>query len=258
MRTITLSGVFLAGVCLALISGCNEELEDCKMQNRALDAQRKKLSSDLEAAKLRIANLNNQFDHAQKAGSIDVEALRKEIEALEDDLAKKKNMIASMRGQLLGGAPLPIELSTMLEDFAKVRPKMVEYDPNRGIVKFKSDLLFERGSDTVAANAAKAITALCEILNSDEGKQFDIVVAGHTDDIPIRKPDTLQKHPDNWNLSAHRAISVLKIMAKNNVDSKRMSARGFGEFRPVIPNRPNKGGHPRNRRVEIYIVPKGK
>ena len=69
--------------------------------------------------------------------------------------------------------------------------------------------------------------------------------------------ETLAKHPTNWHLSAHRAISVLKVMAGSKVDPKRMSARGFGEYRPVEPNKPNKGGNPRNRRVEIYIVPKG-
>ncbi|MHC4706350.1 MAG: OmpA/MotB family protein, partial [Planctomycetota bacterium] len=65
------------------------------------------------------------------------------------------------------------------------------------------------------------------------------------------------KHPTNWHLSAHRAISVLKIMGANNVNSMRLSARGFGEFRPVVPNEPNKKGHAQNRRVEIYIVAKG-
>ena len=95
-------------------------------------------------------------------------------------------------------------------------------------------------------------------MNSEEGKKFDIVVAGHTDDIPIKKPATLVAHPTNWHLSVHRAIAVLKVMEGTNVSSKRLSARGFGEYRPVVPNKPNKAGNPQNRRVEIYIVPEGR
>ena len=162
-----------------------------------------------------------------------------------------------MQQQLLyGGAALPVELSTMLEDFAKDK-EMVEYDSSRGIVKFKSDLLFETGSDIVAPAADEVVKSLCKILNSEQGKKFDVIIAGHTDDIRIGKPETRAKHPTNWHLSAHRAISVLDIMSNSGVSPERMSIRGFGEFRPIEPNKPNKKGNSQNRRVEIYIIPKG-
>jgi chemotaxis protein MotB len=155
------------------------------------------------------------------------------------------------------GVALPVELSTKLEDFAKANEQMVSFDANTGIVKFKSDLLFEKGSDKVAPTAIEAVKSLCGILNSQEGKKFDIIIAGHTDDLPILKADTRAVHPTNWHLSAHRAISVLDVMTTNSLDPKRLSIRGFGEYRPVAPNAPNKKGNPQNRRVEIYIVPEG-
>jgi chemotaxis protein MotB len=158
---------------------------------------------------------------------------------------------------LLGGGALPVELSTQLEDFAKQRPDLVTYDANRGIVKFKSDLLFELGSDRVTASAAEAVKALCTILNSNEGKEFDIIVAGHTDDVRIAKAETRAQHPTNWHLSVHRALAVLQIMEDDNIAPTRLSARGFGEYRPLVENLPGKKGNPQNRRVEIYIVPKG-
>ena len=185
-----------------------------------------------------------------------MQSLKKEISALEQALAEKKALIAEMSKQLLGGVVLPVELSVMLEDFAKSQD-MVTYDASRGLVKFKSDLLFEKGSAVVAAEATSAVQSLCGIMNSAQGLQFDVIVAGHTDDVPIAKAETKAKHPDNWYLSAHRAISVLKIMTSNNVDSKRVSVRGFGEYRPIEPNAPGNKGNPQNRRVEIYIVPKG-
>ena len=190
-------------------------------------------------------------------GGVEVSALQQKIAALEEDIAKKKELISTMQKQLLyGGASIPVELTTMLEDFAKGK-EMIEYDSSRGIVKFKSDLLFESGSDVVAPSGGEVIKGLCQILNSEQGKNFDVIIAGHTDDIKIGKPDTRAKHPTNWHLSAHRAISVLNMMSSNGIDSERMSTRGFGEFRPIAPYAPNKKGNPQNRRVEIYIVPKG-
>jgi len=240
-----------------MLNGCGPELHDLKIQN---DTQRKRiaeLESEVQTIKLKLERSKRELDTAENHSGIEAEALQQKIAALEEDLGKKKTLIALMQQRLLyGGLSLPVELSTMLEDFAEGK-KMVTYDSSRGIVKFKSDLLFERGSDKVTLAAGEAVRSLCRILNSEQGKNFDVIIAGHTDDLRISRPATREKHPTNWHLSAHRAISVLNIMAKSNVASERMSARGFGEFRPIVPNKPNKKGNPQNRRVEIYIVPKG-
>jgi chemotaxis protein MotB len=258
MRTVKLSVLFLLCSFVA-INGCisEQQYKDLKVQNDTQQKRIAELESELQTAKVSLEQLKRQLESAEGRGGIEVSALQQKITALEEDLGKKKELIASMQQQLLyGGASLPVELSTMLEDFAKDK-EMVEYDSSRGIVKFKSDLLFEPGSDVVAPAAGEVVKALCKILNSEQGKKFDIIIAGHTDDIRIGKPDTRTKHPTNWHLSAHRAISVLDIMAGGGISSERMSVRGFGEFRPIAPNKPEKKGNPQNRRVEIYIVPKG-
>ncbi len=257
MRTVKLSLIFLLCVCVFLASGCNSELQDLRIQNDTQREQIANLESELQVNALQLEKLKRQLASAQEKGDIDIESLKQEIAALEEDLAKKQELIASMQEKLLlGGAALPVELSTMLEDFAK-GSDMVTYDASRGIVKFRSDLLFELASDTVAASAVEAVKSLCTILNSEDGKKFDVIIAGHTDDIRIATAATRAKHPTNWHLSAHRAISVLNVMTSNNISPERLSIRGFGEYRPVAPNKPKKGGNPQNRRVEIYIVAQG-
>lgn len=257
MQTVKLSALFVLCVCVLLTTGCNSELKDLKTQNAQQRKLIDELTSDSQAAKLKLAQLTRQLETARGLTSAEKDALQQKIAALEEGLAKKKALIATMQNQLLmGGAQLPVELNAMLEDFAN-KQEMVTYDSSRGLVKFKSDLLFEKGSDQVAATAEQAVKELCNILNSKEATQFDIIIAGHTDDIRIAKPATLRKHPTNWHLSAHRGISVLNVMANNNIVPGRMSIRGFGEFRPLEPNKPGKKGNPKNRRVEIYIVPKG-
>jgi chemotaxis protein MotB len=255
MRSVKFWGFFIVCACVLLTNGCSPSYEDLKMRN---DAQRRRiaeLESEAQAAKLQLDQLKRQLDTAKGQEGIEIDALRQKIAALEEDLGKKKALIASMQQQLIfGGAQLPVELSTMLEEFAD-KEEMVTYDSSRGVVKFKSDLLFKSGSDEVLPAAQKAVTSLCGILNSPEAKEFDIIIAGHTDDQPIRY--SRQKHPTNWHLSAHRAIAVLNIMEQNKIAPGRISVRGFGEFRPAVPNEPNKKGHPQNRRVEIYIVAKG-
>ncbi len=256
MQTIKLSGVFLLCACLILINGC-AEIDDLKVRNASQRKRIAGLDSELQATRLKLQQSKRGLGDAESRKGVEANALNQQIAALEEDLGKKKALIATMQQQLLhGGLSLPVELSVMLEDFAGDE-EMVTYDSGRGIVKFKSDLLFERGSDKVAPAAAGAVRSLCRILNSEQGKKFGIIIAGHTDDMRITRPATRQKHPTNWHLSAHRAISVLDLMAKGNIAAGRMSIRGFGEFRPIEPNKPNKKGNPKNRRVEIYIVAKG-
>ncbi len=254
MRTVKLSLIFLLCVCVFLVNGCTSELQDLRIQNDTQREQIEMLESELQVGALQLEQLRRQLASAKGMSDIEVEKLKQDIAALEEDLAKKKELIASMQERLIfGGAALPVELSTMLEDFAE-KHDMVTFDSSRGVIKFKSDLLFEKGSDKVASSADQAVKSLCGILNSEEAKELSVIIAGHTDDIPIMKPATRAKHPTNWHLSVHRAIAVLNVMASNNIESKRMSVRGFGEYRPFVENKPNKGGNPQNRRVEIYIV----
>ncbi len=252
MRIVKLSGVFLVCACVVLINGCGPE--QLRIQNAALSKRKAQLESELQVTRLKLQQLERQIAYAEALDGVEVKTLQERIAALQEDRAKKLELIASMQQQLLGGMPLPVELSIMLEEFAE-REDMVTFDPDRGIMKFKSDLLFKSGSDEVLSAAVQAIKTLCKILNSEKGNKFDIIVAGHTDDQPIRY--SRAKHPTNWHLSAHRAISVLNVMAGSNVAQKRMSVRGFGELRPIVPNEPGNKGNKQNRRVEIYIVPEG-
>lgn len=258
MPSLKLSSIFVVlalSMGMAFIGGCGGT-SDLQLQN---DTQRKRiaeLESELQANRLELDQLRRQLSAAQQTGGVEVDTLRQRIAALEEDLAKKEELIQSMQDRLMGVSVLPVELNTALEDFA-AQNDMVEYDSERGLVKFKSDLLFELGSDRVTTNAAETVKTLCGILNTGEAQQFDIIVAGHTDDIPIRRPETKVAHPTNRHLSSHRAIAVVNVLEGCGLAPKRMSTRGFGELRPIAPNAAGNKGNAQNRRVEIFIVPSG-
>jgi chemotaxis protein MotB len=149
---------------------------------------------------------------------------------------------------------LPQPLHEALQGFAAEHPEMVEYLPSRGMVKFKSDLTFKPGSDFVTDEAQANLRQFVEILQNPAAREFHVYVAGHTDNMPIQKPETKRVHPNNWYLSVHRAVAVQDVLADAGLDEERMAAMGFGKWHPLVPNKPNQGGHPKNRRVEIFLV----
>ena len=255
MRTARLGGLVLACTGVAFLCGCsNQELQ---IMNRTQQTRIADLESELQTKILLLEQRDRQLAAAAEEENIEVEQLKGQVAALKEDLESKKTMISSMQERLLStGGQLPVELTSKLEELAG-KYHMISYDADHGVLKFESDLTFQKGSDQVTSSAIGGVKSLCTILNSAEAEKFDVIIAGHTDDIPVLRPETRAKHPTNWHLSAHRAISVLNIMAANNVAPKRLSVRGFGEFRPVEENKPNKGGSAKNRRVEIYIVPQG-
>lgn len=77
----------------------------------------------------------------------------------------------------------------------------------------------------------------------------EIEVAGHTDDIPINTA----RFQSNWELSSARAAAVVKLLAAHGVDPTRMSAVGYGEFRPVDDNS-SATGRAANRRVVLMVA----
>ncbi|NLK42609.1 MAG: OmpA family protein [Planctomycetes bacterium] len=253
-------GWILSLAIITLVAGgcgvSQQQYEDLQTQNRIQQNRLNELETALAQCNQSIQEKQRQIEALQGKTGADLEACQALNAALETDLEEKKALIAKLQAQLLeGGAPLPLELNVKLQEFAQTSD-MIDFDEATGSLKFKSDLLFNLGSDEVQPTAVESLKTLAEIMNTPEAREFDLVIVGHTDDVPIRRAATRQAHPTNWHLSAHRAISVLNNLSKYGLEQERMAIKGYGEFRPVEPNRPNKGGNPANRRVEIFIVPR--
>ena len=107
------------------------------------------------------------------------------------------------------------------------------------------DVLFATGSARVQPVAREVLTALAPSL---QGVPNEIRVEGHTDDVPIHRSGYT-----NWNLSADRAVAVLSLLADDHgIAPVRLSAVGFGEHEPLVPN-DSAANRTVNRRVEIVI-----
>lgn len=139
-------------------------------------------------------------------------------------------------------ADLEGELSPFVDqDLVKVT------QTERGLeVEMKSRMLFNSGSTRLSHDAVKALSGVAVILKSLPNP---IKVEGHTDDVPIRTVS----FPSNWELSAARAASVVHLFSRRGVAPARMSAIGYGEFRPITENR-DEVNRAKNRRVAIIIM----
>jgi len=132
--------------------------------------------------------------------------------------------------------------SENLEDAIKV--KVTE----TGIaIKVADPIGFDAGESEIKPELIGTLSQIAEIIGKVDGAS--VRVEGHTDNIPIHT----RSFPSNWELSASRALNVVKFLAsQGHVDPGRLSAIGYGEYRPEVPNSSN-ANRMRNRRIEIYV-----
>jgi chemotaxis protein MotB len=225
----------------ALLVNCQNALRDERVRNQNLEEALKNYKAAVDSRNAQLA----QFQVAH-------DKLGKDFKELYDQYQKA---MAGGTPQPLGTIVLPAALDKALREFAKNNPDLLEYLPEYGMVKLKSDLTFDPGSVDIKTASGDALRQFVQILNSADAARFNVYIAGHTDDIPISKPATHELHPDNWYLSVHRAVAVEKVMTRAALEPKRIGVMGFGEYHPIAPNAPGNKGNVANRRVEIWIVP---
>jgi flagellar motor protein MotB len=232
--------------------------------NRAVIADKEKLATDLydernvnDSLRTRVRSLEGEMTAKNEL----IGNYRRESELSEGISRATQDALATMAKTNLAapavvGPKLPPALDSALKRFADEHPSEVSYDPARGSVKWKADLLFPLGSDVVKESSLDGLRGFAEILKSPAAADFEVVVAGHTDNRPIVRAETKAAHPTNWHLSAHRAIAVSNVLQKSAVPANRIGVMGCSEYRPITEN-DNETGNSQNRRVEIYMVPIG-
>ncbi len=118
---------------------------------------------------------------------------------------------------------------------------------SRGVtVEINASELFDSGEAKLTPEAQEVLASLAEILRPDP---HAVQVEGHTDMTPI---NTAQ-FPSNWELSAVRAASVVRLFIANGVPAGRLSVVGYGDTIPVALN-DDPVGRARNRRVAVTIL----
>lgn len=116
------------------------------------------------------------------------------------------------------------------------------------LITIRDNALFDSAEATVNSDGRTLALSIATMLETYP--DFNIIIAGHTDNTPIRNSE----FRSNWDLSAMRAVRFMDIMLSDSaLDPKRFSAVGYGEYHPVADNATSEGKS-QNRRVEISIA----
>ncbi|WP_226037133.1 flagellar motor protein MotB [Aquibacillus saliphilus] len=117
------------------------------------------------------------------------------------------------------------------------------------LISIENNVFFDSSSAKVKGEGREIANEVSKFLYTDPPHQ--IVVSGHTDNIPIHTSE----FSSNWDLSVMRAVNFMRLLLNNDkLEPQRFSAKGFGEHNPIAPNN-NEKNRAKNRRVEVLILP---
>ena len=215
MNRIQLIGGGLALlVAVAVLGGCGP---DPKERIKMLEGSNQSLQDQLTGCQNELDQLRAERDNCVK----DLAAARMDASALKDQLAAQPKVPEGWTA-VPGGAMIAIE----------------------------GWALFDEGLATIQTGSSKVLDLVAATVQKDYPTK-DVLVFGHTDDQPIKA--TKDKWKDNWELSAQRALTVVRYFGSKGIDMKRLVACGCGEFRPRVKN-DSEQNRQKNRRVEIYVL----
>ena len=116
-------------------------------------------------------------------------------------------------------------------------------------VNIESPILFKSGSADLGNQASTVLDVMGNLMNNLKN---DVIIEGHSDNIPIKSGD----YPNNWELSAARANTVVDYLTNNfSIEPRRLISAAYGEYRPIASNK-TRAGRIKNRRIEIVIIRK--
>jgi chemotaxis protein MotB len=274
LRAVPLTIVGLAAVVL-LATGCQKYKDQIANQK-----------DEIEKLRLNLAGLTDEKGDLE--GSVaglqaDKKALEEKVQELEARIESLMGYVAELEANLvkLGGDKAAMsqkyqetlaEQQRLIDEMKKKQALAQErLDTLKGLLgKFKaliaggklnvrirdgklmlelpSAVLFESGKYEVSEDGLTTLGAVAKVLSQIKDREFQ--VAGHTDDVPV----TTKALEDNWNLSALRAVAVVRALQEMGVAPKNLSASGYSEYSPMVPN-DSKEHKAQNRRIEIILMP---
>jgi len=239
-----ISALGVLGVIIASQTGCNlvprYHVANAQNRTRQLYDQNKVMAMDRQGLIAQNQQLQQQLAESQ--------GLRDTLQQRINNLLSERNSLVSMKNT----NPMSDATNRQFEDLARRYPGF-EFDPQTGVSKFQNEILFASGSDELRPDAIPMLNEFAGILNNGDAGQLNVLVVGHTDDRPVSKASTKARHPDNWYLSTHRAISVVHALKKSGIRESRMGATGYGPHQPRVAQTSDDARR-QNRRVEIYVL----
>jgi chemotaxis protein MotB len=252
MSRLGLCRLTLAAVVLT--TGCQlvpkSQVTECEHKSRALAEQSKAQLAEIANLKAHAKTVENQLMQAEQELALVEERTgldRKRLSNYERERRQLRGQVDGLRGNL-SKAGADRRLLELCDKYPALR-----YDEQTGVCKFDSDVLFESGDATLSPDSRRQLTEFAKLLSSPEARDFHVMVVGHTDNRPVAKRDTRDRFPDNWHLSAARALAVADYLQRSGLRENQVGVAGFGRHEPISANA-TPGDRQLNRRVEIFVA----
>jgi len=207
------------------------QLNDCNVQVKNLKEEKVSLQNE-------NASVQNDLKALSAESNMTIADQAKRLKNLQDIIQSQRDVMTNLKNSIADALMnyKADELSVYIKD-------------GNVYVSLAEKLLFKSGSDMVNPKGKEALKSLANVINST--KDITVMIEGHTDNVPIKT----NQFEDNWDLSAARATSIVRILTKDyGFDSNRITASGRGEFHPVTTNETAEG-RAGNRRTEIILSP---
>ncbi|MDO4948905.1 MAG: flagellar motor protein MotB [Bacteroidales bacterium] len=223
-------------------------LAQCDTRSKSLDERLAEAQQLNTRQRQEYNDLKRSLDNSiaqNTAGNVNISKLVDEINASNQYI--KQLVSAKSKSDSLN----MILTNNLTRSLTRDELRDVDVQVLKGVVyiSLSDNMLYRSGSYEINSRAAETLGKIAKIIT--DYKEYEVLVEGNTDNVPISKPNIR----NNWDLSCLRASSVVQeLQNKYGVDPKRLSAAGRGEYNPVQDN-DNEVGRQRNRRTQIIVTP---
>ncbi|HEX3869124.1 MAG TPA: OmpA family protein [Pirellulales bacterium] len=244
----------LVSLCAAA-SGCQfaprSQLSAAEARSRALQEQSQAQLAELENLKNHARKLENQLLQAEQDLAMVDERTSLDKKRLKNYEHEREKLREEIDG-LATGVGRPVGFNRRLAELAKRYPAL-KYDATTGVCKLESDVFFGSGESSLNPDSRRVLDEFSKVLASSDAHDFRVMVVGHTDDRQIKGAAAREKYPDNWHLSAARALNVADYLKHKGLSEEQVGIAGFGPHEPISQTG-SVEDRQRNRRVEIFVM----
>ena len=174
---------------------------------------------------------------------------------MEDMIPMRKEIAQYFGGEYITPLDQVAEkFKSSLEGADKGNSTQIDITPEGLDITFQSIVLFRSGKASINSQASKSLKLLAKLVLEEE-LPYKVVVEGHSDSAPI----ATKQYPSNWQLSSARASAIVHLFEKQGFNPKSLQAVGYGESRPILPNKNEQGAFipenmAKNRRIRIKVA----
>jgi chemotaxis protein MotB len=247
--------LFVLCSLLLLLSACVSESKYVQLETEHADAMHElqytetRLGYTEESREKCIdslADCQGRFNEKKAELSQEMEELQVSLEKSQSTIEKQTKVIRALHAT-------KEKIETSLKEQIEAKEVKLEEIEGKLKVTLVDKILFDTGKVEIGKRGKEVLLELADSLR--ENKDQNIMVEGHTDDVPIGLA-LIEKYPTNWELSTARAVGVVRFLQEKGwIEPERLMAAGYSYYKPVASNDTPEGRR-QNRRIEIILVPK--